>query len=277
MRIATKLLLLAFVCASALLGQQDDPHAELGASPAETYIGDPSAIAAGAQLYMTVCSGCHGIRAEGGRGPNLITARNLRRQNDEWLFDVIKNGIAGSDMPPSPFEADKVWQMTAFLRNLSAPAARSAVAGNVDAGRKVYNGEGRCANCHMIRGDGGYLGPDLTNVGVMNTLTQIREAVLDPNKRFTKGYMPVRVTLSNGESIRGVARNTSNYSIQLLDADGELRLLSKSGVSQVEFPKSSWTPANYGERLSDEQVTDLLAFLSRQSIRPIETDEGDAQ
>ena len=116
-----------------------------------------------------------------------------------------------------------------------------------------------------------------TNVGVMNTLTEIREAVLDPNKRFTKGYMPVRVTLSNGESIRGVARNTSNYSIQLLDADGELRLLSKSGVSQVEFPKSSWMPDNYGERLSDEQVTDLLAFLSRQSIRPIETDEGDAQ
>ncbi len=48
-------------------------------------------------------------------------------------------------------------------------------------------------------------------------------------------------------------------------------------VIKVDFPKDSWMPANYGERLSKQQVTDLLAFLSRQSIRPIETDEGDAQ
>lgn len=276
MRYVIFLLLLAFACASTLFGQAD-PHAALGATPAETYIGDPSAIAAGEQLYMTVCSGCHGIRAEGGRGPNLITARNLQRQNDEWLYDVIQNGVPGSDMPPSPFEADKVWQIAAFLRNLSAPAARSTVAGNVEAGREIYNGAGRCANCHMIRGEGGYLGPDLTNLGVMSTLTEIREAVLDPNKRFTKGYMPVRVTLGNGETIRGVARNTSNYSVQLLDADGELRLLSKSDVTRMEFPESSWMPADYGERLSDEQVTDLLAFLSRQSIRPLDTNEGDEQ
>jgi putative heme-binding domain-containing protein len=151
------------------------------------------------------------------------------------------------------------------------------VPGDSAAGREVYYGAGRCMNCHMIRGEGGYLGPDLSNLGVTRTLTEIRESVLDPNKRFDRGYMPVLVTLANGETIRGVARNTSNYSIQLLDADGALRLLSKSEVSKVDFPQNSWMPGNYGERLSGQQVTDLLAFLSRQSIRAIETDQGDAQ
>ena len=277
LRHASKLLPLALSCAGILLAQLPDPHVEVGVTPEKAHIGNPASIAAGQQLYLTVCSGCHGVNAEGGRGPNLITARNLQRQNDQWLFGVIKKGIPGSDMPPSPFEDEKVWQLTAFLRNLSSPAARQNVPGDPAAGRQVYYGAGRCMNCHMIRGEGGFLGPDLTNIGVTKTLTEIQEGVLDPNKRFARGYMPVRVTLKNGESIRGVARNTSNYSIQLLDSDGQLRLLSKSEVTRVEFPPASWMPADYGERLSKQQVTDLLAFLSRQSVRPLEMTQGAAQ
>lgn len=276
LRHATLLLLSTLACAGVLFAQAD-MHAELGATPETTHIGNPASAAAGEQLYLTVCSGCHGVTAEGGRGPNLITARNIQRQSNEWLFNVIKNGIAGSDMPPSPFEDEKVWQIAAFIKNLSAPAARQDVPGDVAAGREVYYGAGRCMSCHMIRGEGGYLGPDLTNLGVTKSLTEIREGVLDPNKRFARGYTPVLATLLNGETIRGVARNTSNYSLQLLDTDGQLRLLSKSEVSKVEFPKTSWMPADYAERLNKEQVTNLLAFLSRQTIRPLEPAEGDAQ
>lgn len=277
LRHASKLLLLALGCADLLLAQLPDPHADLRETPEQTHIGNPASVAAGEELYATSCSGCHGASAEGGRGPKLIGARNVQRLGNEWLFGVIRNGIAGSDMPPSSHEDEKIWQLAAFIKNLSSPAARQKVPGDPVAGREVYYGAGRCMNCHMLRGEGGYLGPDLTNLGVTRTLTEIRESVLDPNKRLSKGYLPVLVTLGNGETIRGVARNTSNYSIQLLDADGELRLLSKSDVTKVDFPKNSWMPANYGERLSRQQVTDLLAFLSRQSVRPIETDEGDAQ
>lgn len=277
LRHALKFLLLALTGAGFLLAQLPDPHVDLRGTPEETHIGNPASVAAGEELYATSCSGCHGASAEGGRGPKLIGARNVQRLGNEWLFGVIRNGIAGSDMPPSSYDDDKIWQLASFIKNLSAPAAHQSVPGDPAAGREVYYGAGRCMNCHMIRGEGGYLGPDLTNLGVTRTLTEIREAVIDPNKRFSKGYMPVLVTLGNGETIRGVARNTSNYSIQLLDADGELRLLSKSEVSKVDFPKNSWMPANYAERLSPQQVTDLLAFLSRQSIRPIETDEGAAQ
>lgn len=277
LRHALKLLLLALPCAGLLLAQLPDPHVDLRGTPEETHIGNPASVAAGEELYATSCSGCHGASAEGGRGPKLIGARNVQRLGNEWLFGVIRNGIAGSDMPPSSYEDEKIWQLASFIKNLSSPAARQSVPGDPAVGREVYYGAGRCMNCHMIRGEGGYLGPDLSNLGVTRTLTEIREGVLEPNKRFSKGYMPVLVTLGNGETIRGVARNTSNYSIQLLDADGELRLLSKSEVSKVDFPKNSWMPADYGERLSSQQVTDLLAFLSRQSIRPIETNEGAAQ
>ena len=77
----------------------------------------------------------------------------------------------------------------------------------------------------MIRGRGGYLGPDLTDIGALRTPLQLRESLLQPSARIVDGFDGVTVTLRDGTAIKGVARNNNNYSIQVLDAKGELRLL----------------------------------------------------
>lgn len=264
-----RILVLVLGAACALAAQQQAPHGDAAASddPAKLYMGDAEAIAKGHELYLTVCSGCHGAGAEGGRGPNLITGRNVRRASDEELFGAIKNGIPGSDMPPSPLPDDQIWQLAAFVRNLSAPAYHQQVEGDAAAGKQVYYAKGKCNNCHMIRGEGGFLGPDLTNIGMTANLTSLREGVFDPNKRTTEGFRPVAVTTKSGETIRGVAKNNSNYSIQMLDNKGKLHLFEKRDLTSVEFQEKSWMPANYAERLSEKEQQDLLAFLARQAVR----------
>lgn len=150
MRHASRSLLLGLGAAGLLLAQMADPHAPLNATSEEAHIGNPASVAAGEELYATSCSGCHGATAEGGRGPKLIGARNIRRLGNEWLFGVIQNGIAGSDMPPSSYEDEEIWQLAAYIKDLSSPAARQSVPGDPAAGREVYYGAGRCLNCHMI-------------------------------------------------------------------------------------------------------------------------------
>ncbi len=270
-----KLIGALLLAAATALAQHADPDNAEGKAVSEKYMGDPAAVAAGGELYMLVCSGCHGVSGEGGRGPNLLTGRNIRRSDDQDLFNVIKNGIAGSDMPPSPLEPEKVWQIAAYVRNLSAPAIRQNVAGDPEAGKILFYGKAGCTNCHMIRGAGGYLGPDLSNLGVTQNMTQIREGLLDVDKRFTQGFDPVVATLEDGTAIRGVAKNYSNYRIQILDRDGKLHLLDRDEV-KVEFRENSWMPANYSERLSEEEIQNLFAFLSRQSVRPVELAQGGA-
>jgi putative heme-binding domain-containing protein len=127
----------------------------------------------------------------------------------------------------------------------------------------------------MIRGEGGYLGPDLSNLGVTQNLARIREGLLNPNKRFTSGFDPVVVTLSDGTSVRGVAKNYSNYAAQVLDSDGKLHLLDRANV-KLEFREMSWMPADYSERLSEAEIDNLIAFLSRQSVRPVKPSKGGA-
>lgn len=256
-----------FVAALSLSAQQLPHEAGDQMAAASLYINDAAAIKAGEESYKLVCSGCHGISAEGGRGPNLITGRNVRRSSDEELFDIIKNGIAGSDMPPSPLPDGKVWQITAYVRNLSAPAYRQPIEGDAAAGKALYYGKAGCTNCHMIRGEGGYLGPDLTNIGMTSNLAQLREGVLDVNKRFAKGFRPVIVTTKDGKQIKGVAKNNSNYSLQLLDGDGRLHLIDKRDLQEASFQEDSWMPDNYGDRLSESEQEDLFAFLAQQTIR----------
>ena len=79
-------------------------------------------VAAGRQLFMTSCSGCHGLTGEGGRGPNLMTGRAVSRSTDEVLFNAIKFGLAGTDMPPTNLPDDKLWQVMAYHRALVPPA-----------------------------------------------------------------------------------------------------------------------------------------------------------
>ncbi len=260
---------------ASLFAQHMNPDAAKLEAASESYIGDADAISSGGELFVLVCSGCHGATGEGGRGPNLVTARNVQRLDNGWLFGVIKNGIAGSDMPPSPLDEEKVWQLTAFVKNLSAPAIRQRVEGDVEAGKLLFYGKAGCTNCHMIRGEGGYLGPDLTNLGVTQNLSRIREGLLDPNERFTKGFDPVVVTWSDGTSIRGVAKNYSNYAAQVLDSDGKLHLLNRADA-KVDFQEMSWMPADYSERLSESDIENLIAFLSRQSVRRVARAQGGA-
>jgi len=233
------------------------------------YIGNSEAINAGGELYLATCSSCHGVTGEGGRGPNLITSRYLNIASDDELFDTIKNG-AGGDMPPWPVADEQVWQVTAFVRNLGAPALRQNVDGEPEAGKRIYYGKGGCSECHMIRGEGGYLGPDLTNVGINLTLNLLREAVFEPNKRFSEGFSPVIVTLADGRRISGSARNNSNYSIQIIAPDGRLYLLEKLNLLEVNLLQTSWMPADYDQRLSDKEASDLIAFLSHQTLYAFE-------
>jgi len=235
--------------------------------------GDPAAIAAGKIAFVEGCSGCHGTNAEGGRGPNLAKGDLIRDVPNRRLFASIKSGIKGTEMPPSRLPDENIWQMVTYLRDLTSPAFDSHLTGDPDAGSALYFGKAGCVNCHMIRGRGGFLGPDLSNAGRGKTPPQLREAILDPDATIADGFRGVTVTLRDGKKISGVAKDNTNYAIQILDAHGDVHRLLKQDLSEVVFRKKSLMPGDYKQRLSASELENLMAFLSRQSLRPAESKE----
>jgi mono/diheme cytochrome c family protein len=92
--------------------------------------------------------------------------RYLRRSDDE-VFDALKNGISGTQMPPfsGQFSDDQIWRVTAYIRGLRGTAVDTPAAGNVAGGEAIFWGKGTCGNCHMIKAKGGIIGPDLSISG----------------------------------------------------------------------------------------------------------------
>jgi putative heme-binding domain-containing protein len=101
-------------------------------------------------------------------------------------------------------------------------------------------------------------------------LPQLRQDILDPDANGAANYLPITVRLRGGKTVKGVARNRTNYSLQIQDAQGNLHLLSTADVEEMTVGRGSPMPKDFGKRLTAAELENILAYLSRQSARPVE-------
>lgn len=230
---------------------------------------DKSAIAEGRKLYEASCAGCHGTTGKGGRGPRLAQTDRVRNMTDKTLFDIIKDGIKGTLMPALPLPDNEIWQLVSLIRNLNASAIDEDVPGDPVAGEALFFREGNCSQCHMVRGRGGLIGPDLSNLGGGRPAERIRESVVDPSALIEPGFNAVTAVTHDGRRIEGVAKNNSNYSIQIMDGKGNFHFFLKRELKELVHHKKSLMPTPW---LSESEIQGLMAFLSRQTTEsPVPT------
>src|ERR1700722_2792438 len=118
----------------------------------------------GKQLFLGMCSRCHGIEGGGGEGPNLNRPVLSRASTDEALVTIIRDGIPDRGMPRTRrLSNNELHALVIYVRSLNATAV-AASAGSSEKGQAIYKRSG-CASCHVVAGDGGTLGPELTSIG----------------------------------------------------------------------------------------------------------------
>jgi putative heme-binding domain-containing protein len=233
---------------------------------------NPADIQKGKQLFEGLCSRCHGFDGTGGEGPNLNRPTLTRAPDDESLRVIIRDGIPDRGMPRVRRTTDNEQrQLIAYVRSLgrAAPAAR---AGDPQKGSEIYKSTG-CASCHIIAGEGGAVGPELTSIGFQRGPDYLRQAVADPGSALPRGvqqipsrnldeFLPLRVVTRDGKELRGVRINEDSFTIQLRDTNGQLHSFRKADLRQVdkEFGKSLMP--GYKDRLSSAEMADLVAFLA---------------
>jgi cytochrome c oxidase cbb3-type subunit 3 len=218
----------------------------------------------GRKLYEGRCGHCHGQTGEGGRGAVLNTGRLRHGGTDRDLFLIVRNGIPNTEMPGTFSLPDKeVWRMVAHVRQLGRQGASDEpVPGDPAAGARVYQ-QNACAACHSIDGQGGFLGPDLSDIGVRRAVRHLRQSVVEPNADIPLDYRSVLVITRAGATVSGIHLNEDEYSVHLRDTDGNLRAFLKSELTEIQLPRESLMPA-YGA-VSPADLENLLAFLAKLS------------
>ena len=225
---------------------------------------EPAAIDAGDGLFHERCAVCHGQKAQGSMAANLVQTRSVRRGRPAALFDLIRKGIPGTDMPPqSDLPDEGIWQIISYLRSLALPGEQPPLPGDPKAGEAVFRSAG-CISCHIVNGSGGFLGPSLDSIAVRKASDEIRRDVMEPDADLAEGFHPVKVVTKGGRRIAGVLKNEDTFVLMILTADGEVETLPRSSLKSVSMPPRSVMPDSYGSDLSPDQLGNLLAFLDRQ-------------
>ncbi|HEY3835529.1 MAG TPA: c-type cytochrome [Bryobacteraceae bacterium] len=225
--------------------------------------GNTAAIDVGKGNFRLYCSPCHGIHAQGGRGPDLTRGYFAAGETDADLFRVVSNGVEGTEMESysSQFNSDMIWRLIAFIRSV-AKVTRGEVPGNAQHGREIFLGKGGCVSCHAVEGQGGDIGPSLSRVGRERSLGFLREKLLTPSRSLTPGYSTVAVTLRDGKTIRGVNKGYDDFSAQLLDVNKHFYSFRREEVLSMSREDQSLMPADYAQKLTTDEQTDLLAYLA---------------
>lgn len=219
------------------------------------------------QTYAKLCAGCHGADARGSQqGPGLAGNLRLRRRNAQSLRNVITRGIPAAGMPGFELPAPVLDGLVALVVSLNASAADSKVPGDPDAGGALFFGKAQCGSCHMVSGRGSALGPDLSAIARDLTVDQLREALLSPSARIVPGYELVTLALKRGGTVRGFARSRTAFGIAIQDLQGGLHTHATESIAKVTSETNSFMPV---AKVNDEELRDLIAFLSRQTgVRP---------
>lgn len=254
--------LFAIWTASAALGQ---------AAPLKNPLGTGAAVVdAGRAVYNQTCTGCHGMNGtEGERAPALVGERRFFRLSEDAIFNTIRNGIPGTAMPAfTTLPDDNIWRIVVFIRAMRASASEIDVPGDVQQGKVIFAGKGGCMKCHMLNGQGGTIGPDLSNVGAEITLDHLRHVLTQPGPIPT-GYRPIKVVTTNGDTVTGIAKNEDAFSVQILDSHDHLHLFQTTDLRSIALGDTSLMPHDFNKSLTPEEFQNLLAMLAKQVVMEI--------
>jgi cytochrome c oxidase cbb3-type subunit III len=231
----------------------------------------PEDVAAGKKIFETTCSTCHGLDAGGGMGPNIQGVPF--RLGAETVANFIKNGIPAAGMPAFGAQLNdaQIHQVIIYLLTLKAKDT-GVVNGNAEKGKEAYDSSS-CATCHMIKGEGGDTGPDLSNVGALRGVNYLRTTLLYPGTDLpqqpvrleTGGYMQymyVHVVTKDGHTLDGTRISEDSFKITIEDAKGEFHTFLKGDLRTLEKQPGKSLMPSYRDKLSPEQVNDLVAYLA---------------
>jgi len=220
------------------------------------------ALLRGRKLFDSHCARCHNMGGTGGEGPSLARPTLRYAADEEALVKVIQEGIEGTDMPGAwQISGNEVRQIAAYVRSLGRVES-TPLPGDRERGRDVFEGASGCGSCHIIEGQGGILGPDLSDVGLRRGADYLRESLVSPDATIPERYLLVRAQTRAGEEVVGVRVNEDSFTIQLRDQAGRIHSLSKLELEDLEKAFGESLMPSYGSELRATELDDLIAYLA---------------
>lgn len=139
--------------------------------------------------------------------------------------------------------------------------------GNWLRGRQLYFGKANCHGCHAVRGEGGPIGPDLSNL-VHRDFTSVVRDIREPGAALNPEHLAYQVALKDGTELVAVVFGDQPDKLRLGDATGAVKEIARSNVRSLVPLSTSLMPPGLLDALSPAEQRDLLTFLLMPALEP---------
>ncbi len=224
---------------------------------------NPAAVERGRSQFKSSCGFCHGEDATGNRGPDLVRSSSLSHdQSGDILGPLVRNGRPDKGMPAFPALAQpQISDIVTFLHSRAYEALHSnsvsndyplkkLLTGNVEAGRKYFEGDGGCSGCHSPAGD-------LHRIATKYRPIELQQRFLYPAKGAVR---TATVITASGETVEGTLVHADEFEIAITGKDGWYRSWKRDGV-KVEIHDPLAAHRALMPKYSDADIHNLFAYL----------------
>lgn len=218
----------------------------------------------GQATFQRTCSGCHSI--------TVVTSRRLTRVGWENVVDTMVS--RGAQATP-----DELQQIVSYLTaNLgvdspvpknaepgeaSVPAPRQSApvldTSQIARAKELIQTNG-CLSCHRVDGNGSYAGPYLGDIGANHTAEQIHASLVSPSKELTPQNRSVQLVTQDGTTVVGKLLNQDGFSVQVIDASGNLLSFEKANLRDFTIITANSMPS-YANKMAPEDLSLITKYL----------------
>lgn len=135
--------------------------------------------------------------------------------------------------------------------------------GDVEVGERVFKRS--CAVCHSYDGEGGNVGPDLTDIK-----NQPAEAILlhtiVPNYEVYPTYQTLSIETEDDRHYAGWVVSETSNSLTLRTASGEEETIMRSNIRVLTNTGQSLMPDGLERTMTEDEMNDLIAYLKQGGV-----------
>ncbi|WP_435005628.1 HEAT repeat domain-containing protein [Tundrisphaera lichenicola] len=118
-----------------------------------------------------------------------------------------------------------------------------------------------CVKCHVVGGQGGAVGPELSGVAVKYPREELVNSILFPSARISSGYEPVVVAIADGRVLTGLIKSDTDEGLEIEDADAKRIKIPKADIEVRKASDVSLMPNGIVEGITPQDFADLIAYL----------------
>jgi len=194
-----------------------------------------------------------------------LALQHVPKEQLEWYSEMSGDSLINNhgnrlveDVVP-PKGPGRGWEVDSLLKLLEENTGTR----DFKRGRELFLAV-RCGSCHTMKGEGGSVGPDLTQLGTRFSKRDIIEAIVEPNKVISDQYESKVFNMKDGSSVLGrlMSEDEKNYVIsQNPYAPHVTKDLLKKDVVDIKRSEVSIMPPGTLNLMNPEEVKDIIAYL----------------